>query len=185
MSPHSSNNALQIVEMMNTSGSNTSLVGETLQFQATEIGFSRIGKDGRNLPVQTIAADDWSMSFKIDYEDLSIDLPTGQHFNANGNDAVVDELAVSPLGATITYAVDAVNGPSGPTGRETNSENPVGYGNFSVTFADGTTQEIGSGFGSWQENGKTVVQKTCFFNQIREIEEIASITVGDLTIPIR
>lgn len=178
-------NSLQIVEMTRIGGSDVSLVGETLHFNATEIGFTRVGEDGRDLPAQAIATGDWNMSFKIDYEDLSVDLPAGQMFTINGNSAVVDELAVSPLGATITYTVDATDGASGPTGLETDAEKRVGHGNFTVTFTDGTTQELGSGYTSWQQDGKTVVQKTWFFDQIRDVDDIASITVGDLTVPVR
>ena len=178
-------NAIQLVEMMSFGGSGVSLVGETLHFNATEIGFTRVGEDGRNLPSQAIATGDWNMSFKIDYEDLSVDLPAGQTFTINGNSAVINELAISPLGADVTYTVDAVDGPSEPPGRETSSENHAGHGDFTVTFADGTTQELGSGYGSWQESGKTVVQKTYFFNQIRDVDDIDSITIGDLTIPIK
>ncbi|WP_270242455.1 DUF4179 domain-containing protein [Collinsella tanakaei] len=178
-------NAIQLVEMMRFGGSGVSLVGETLHFNATEIGFTRVGEDGRNLPSQAIATGDWNMSFKIDYEDLSVDLPAGQTFTINGNNAVVDELAVSPLGATITYTVDATDGASGPTGLETDAEKRVGHGDFTVTFADGTTQELGSGYTSWQQDGKTVVQKTWFFDQIRDVDDIASITVGDLTVPVQ
>ncbi len=178
-------NAIQLVEMMSLGGSDVSLVGETLHFNATEIGFTRVGEDGRDLPSQAIATGDWNMSFKIDYEDLSVDLPVGQTFSINGNSAVVDELAVSPLGASITYTADAVDGPSGPTGRETNSESRAGYGDFTVTFTDGASQDIGSGYSSWQQDGKTVVQKTWFFDQIRDVDDIASITVGDLTVPVQ
>lgn len=180
-------NAIQLVEMMSLTGSDASLVGETLHFEASKLLYFPEGKqaDGRDLPVETLADGDWSMSFKIDYEDLSVDLPTGQTFTINGNSATVDELAISPLGATITYTVDAVDGPSEPTGLETNSDNRAGHGDLTVTFADGTTQEIGSGYGSWQKDGKTVVQKTCFFDQIRDVDDIASITVGDLTVPIK
>lgn len=178
-------NSLQIVEMTRIGGSDVPLVGETLHFNATEIGFTRVGEDGRDLPSQAIATGDWNMSFKIDYEDLSVDLPVGQTFTINGNSAVVDELAVSPLGATITYTVDAVDGPSGPTGLETGAEKRVGHGDFTVTFADGATQELGSGYTSWQQDGKTVVQKTWFFDQIHDMGDIASITVGDLTVPVR
>lgn len=178
-------NSLQIVEMTRIGGSDVSLVGETLHFNATEIGFTRVGEDGRDLPSQAIATGDWNMSFKIDYEDLSVDLPVGQTFTINGNSAVVDELAVSPLGATITYTVDATDGASGPTGLETDAEKRVGYGDFTVTFTDGTTQELGSGYTSWQRDGKTVVQKTWFFDQIRDVDDIASITVGDLTVPVQ
>lgn len=178
-------NAIQLVEMMSFGGSGVSLVGETLHFNATEIGFTRVGEDGRNLPSQAIATGDWNMSFKIDYEDLSVDLPAGQTFTISGNSAVVDELAVSPLGATITYTVDAVDGPSGPTGLETGAEKRVGHGDFTVTFADGATQELGSGYTSWQQDGKTVVQKTWFFDQIHDMGDIASITVGDLTVPVQ
>lgn len=179
--------AIQLVETMSLTGSDASLVGETLHFNAKELLYFPEGKqaDGRDLPVETLASGNWSMSFKIDYEDLSVDLPTGQSFTVNGNTAVVDELAISPLGATIIYTVDGVDGPSEPTGRETNAENRAGYGNFSVTFADGTTEEIGSGYGSWQEDGKTVVQKTCFFDQIRNVDDIVSITVGDLAITVQ
>lgn len=180
-------NAIQLVEMMTLTGSGATLVGETLHFNANELLCLPKGEqaDGRALPVETLATGDWSMSFKIDYEDLSVGLPTGQSFTTNGNSAVVDELAISPLGATITYTVDGVDGPSEPTGLETNPESRAGYGNFSVTFVDGTAQEIGSGYGSWQENGQTVVQKTCLFDQIHDIEDIASVTVGDLTIPAK
>ena len=178
-------NSLQIVEMTRIGGSDASLVGETLHFNATEIGFTRVGEDGRDLPSQAIATGDWNMSFKIDYEDLSVDLPVGQTFAINGNSAVVDELAVSPLGATITYTVDATDEASGPTGLETDAEKRIGHGDFTVTFADGTTQELGSGYTSWQQDGKTVVQKTWFFDQIRDVNDIASITVGDLTVPVQ
>lgn len=54
-----------------------------------------------------------------------------------------------------------------------------------MTFTDGTIEEIGSGYGSWREDDKTVVQKTCLFDQIRDVDDIASITVGDLTVPIQ
>ena len=181
-----SDNAIQLVEMMSLTGSYSSLVGETLHFDASKLLYLPEGKqaDGRNLPAETLATGDWSMSFKIDYEDLSVDLPAGQTFTINGNNAVMNELAISPLGADVTYTVDAVDGPSEPTGRETSSENRAGHGDFTVTFADGTTQELGSGYGSWQESGKTVVQKTYFFNQIRDVDDIVSITIGDLTIPV-
>ena len=106
-------------------------------------------------------------------------------FSFSGLRAVVDELAVSPLGATITYTVDAVDGPSGPTGLETGAEKRVGHGDFTVTFADGATQELGSGYTSWQQDGKTMVQKTWFFDQIHDMGDIASITVGDLTVPVQ
>lgn len=180
-------NAIQLVEMMSLTGSDASLVGETLNFDATELLYSPEGTrpDGRDLPVKTLATGDWRMSFKIDYEDLSVDLPAGQALTVNGNDAVVDELAISPLGVAITYTVDALDGPSEPTGRETRSDQRTGHGDLIVTFTDGTAEELGSGYGSWQENGKTVVQKTWFFDQIRNLDEIASITVGDLTVPIK
>ena len=175
------------MEMMSLTGTDASLSGETLHFNASELLYSPKGEqaDGRALPAETLATGNWNMSFKIDYEDLSVDLPAGQSFTVNGHNAVVDELAISPLGATITYTVDAVDGPSEPTGLETNSESRAGYGNFSVTFTDGTTEEIGSGYGSWREGGKTVVQKTRLFDQIRDVDDIASITVGDLTVPIQ
>lgn len=181
-----SDNAIQLMEMMSLTGTDASLSGETLHFDAIKLLYMPTSADGqRDLPVETIATGDWNMSFKIDYDDLSVDLPAGQSFTVNGHNAVVDELAISPLGATITYTVDAVDGPSEPTGLETNSESRAGYGNFSVTFTDGTTEEIGSGYGSWREDGKTVVQKTRLFDQIRDVDDIASITVGDLTVPIQ
>lgn len=182
-----SDNAIQLVEMKGLNGSDTSIVGETLRFDASKLLYFPKGKqaDGRDLPAEAIATGDWSMSFKIDYEDLSVDLPTGQTFTINGNNAVVDELAFSPLGASITYTVDATDGPSSPTGLDVDSNSRVGNGDFTVTFVDGSTQEIGSGYTSWQQDDKTVVQKTWFFDQIHGTADIASITVGDLTVPIQ
>lgn len=118
-----SDNAIQLMEMMSLTGTDASLSGETLHFDAIKLLYMPTSADGqRDLPVETIATGDWNMSFKIDYDDLSVDLPAGQSFTVNGHNAVVDELAISPLGATITYTVDAVDGPSEPTGLETNSE---------------------------------------------------------------
>lgn len=181
-----SDNALQYVELMSIGESNSALVGETLHFSATELAYIPTSEDGqRDLPRVTLATGNWDMSFKIDYEDLSVDLPSGQQFTVNGNNAVVDELAISPLGATITYTVDAVDGPSEPSGLETNPERRAGHGDLTVTFTDGTVQELGSGYSSWPQDGKTVVQKTWFFDQIHELDDIQSITVGDLTVPIQ
>lgn len=181
-----SDNALQYVELMSIGESNSALVGETLHFSATELAYIPTSEDGqRDLPRVTLATGNWDMSFKIDYEDLSVDLPSGQQFTVNGNNAVVDELAISPLGATITYTVDAVDGPSEPSGLETNPERRAGHGDLTVTFTDGTVQELGSGYSSWPQDGKTVVQKTWFFDQIHELDDIQSITVGDLTVPVK
>lgn len=181
-----SDNALQYVELMSIGESNSALVGETLHFSATELAYIPTSEDGqRDLPRVTLATGNWDMSFKIDYEDLSVDLPSGQQFTVNGNNAVVDELAISPLGATITYTVDAVDGPSEPSGLETNPERRAGHGDLTVTFTDSTVQELGSGYSSWPQDGKTVVQKTWFFDQIHELDDIQSITVGDLTVPIQ
>lgn len=179
-------NAIQLVEMMSLTGSDASLVGETLHFEADKLLYTPKNADGqKDLPAKAIATGNWSMSFKIEYEDLSVDLPTGQTFTINGNSAVVNELAISPLGATVTYTVDAVDGETAPTGYETDSDNRAGHGNFSVTFTDGTTQDLGSGYHSERQEGSTVVQKTWFFNQIRQLDEIESVTVGDLTVPTR
>ena len=106
-----SDNAIQLMEMMSLTGTDASLSGETLHFDASKLLYSPKGEqaDGRALPAETLAAGNWNMSFKIDYEDLSVDLPAGQSFTVNGHNAVVDELAISPLGATITYTVDAVD----------------------------------------------------------------------------
>lgn len=181
-----SDNALQYVELMSIGESNSALVGETLHFSATELAYIPTSEDRqRDLPRVTLATGNWDMSFKIDYEDLSVDLPSGQQFTVNGNNAVVDELAISPLGATITYTVDAVDGPSEPSGLETNPERRAGHGDLTVTFTDGTVQELGSGYSSWPQDGKTVVQKTWFFDQIHELDDVQSITVGDLTVPIQ
>lgn len=91
-------NAVQLVEMMSLTGFDTSLAGETLHFDASKLLYVPEGKqaDGRDLPAEAIATGNWSMSFKIDYEDLSVDLPAGQTFTINGNRAAEMSVNQSP-----------------------------------------------------------------------------------------
>ncbi len=70
-----SDNAIQLMEMMSLSGTDGSLSGDTLHFDASKLLYMPTSADGqRDLPVETIATGDWNMSFKIDYDDLSVDL---------------------------------------------------------------------------------------------------------------
>lgn len=123
-----------------------------------------------------IAQGPWELSFDFSYEDASISLPAGQRFLANGMEATLDAVTLSPLAVTVDYSFDHdVN-----WSFELDESIP-----FAVTLQDGTTVDMPTlGSRSGTENGKTLCQKDGTFEEIIPLDTIESVTIGDVTIHV-
>ena len=56
---------------------------------------------------------------------------------------------------------------------------------LSVQFKDGTTLDLGnSGGGISPKGGKTYCEKSALFEEILDLDQVESITVADITVPL-
>lgn len=133
---------------------------------------------------ETIAKGSWDLKFQLAYEDASVALDAGQDLELNGMAVTVDKLLVSPIGASITYTVDAASTEGGRPG-EIPSDNFTRLP-FIVTFKDGRAEDgtNADAFTS-EHNGTTTVTKSFIFDAITNVDDIASVTIGGHTVSVR
>ena len=53
-----------------------------------------------------------------------------------------------------------------------------------ITYTDGTTQDHQRHGGITPGDGETVCQKSRIFDELRPLDEVASVTVGDIVLPV-
>ena len=130
----------------------------------------------------------WHLKFKLDAENCSKELPAGQKLSINGKSAVLDKLVLSPIGYNIAYTVDdevqfedAESGRA-PASHRDNWEEFTGE-QF-ITLKDGTTIDLASGGSMDPHDGKTVCTRQGTFDTVIPLDDIASVTIGDISIPI-
>lgn len=181
-------NAIQLVETrsyQSDGASSLSLIGRTMTAHFSDLTYYGNGYDE---PL-VIAAGSWELSFPLDYEDASISLPTGQTFDLNGVSATIDELSISPIALHLRYTADQkVTWTTEGSGRQSEhdsklSESLLGV-SVTLTMTDGSTIAVPYGSGGMiSEQGDVAVCETSiFFDRILDLDEVASITIGDTTI---
>ena len=136
----------------------------------------------------------WNLSFDIQYEDASISV--GQTFHYQGITGTITQLFISPLSIHIEYdytadrdAIAVAYDPETafPAGipKDQWVEDEIQYLLLSIpkilTFTDGSTTELSLGGDLSQEN-HAISSDT--FKTLYPLDTIASITIGDLTIPV-
>lgn len=143
--------------------------------------------------VVTLADGNWKIKFDVDYQDASIRLPTGQRFAHDGISMQISNLTVSPVAVRVDYQADGEvdwGDEERQNGREPDqvtrqSERYLGGIAVLVTLKDGTVIDQTDAGGSIDpKNGKTYCTKGSVFDQIIPIEEMESITIGDVVISI-
>ena len=149
--------------------------------------------DTGELERRVIAEGDWSLKFNLDFEDTSVSLPAGQTFELNGMNAVIDEITLSPLALRVDYTVDSTVqwDENAQSGRQSEHDSAQMHKYFEsvqilVNRKDGASIDLSNAGGSIRpEGGKTVCQKGDIFTEIIPIEEIASLTVAGMEIPVQ
>ena len=140
-----------------------------------------------------IAEGDWSFKFNLDFEDTSVSLPAGQTFDLNGMTATIDEITLSPLALRVDYTVDSEvqwdeNAQSGKESEHDSEQMHKYFENVQILVnkADGTSIDLSLAGGSISpEDGKTVCQKGDIFSEIVALEDVVSVTVQDVEIPVQ
>ena len=141
---------------------------------------------------ELVARGPWSLKFDFAFEDSSLSLPAGQSFQLNGMDATLDAVTISPLSIQVDYTVHSQLqwDEERTSGRQSEHDREQTYLYFEslpvyLTLTDGTTLDLSGAGGSISpENGETVCQKSNIFDEILSLDQIESVTVADITIPV-
>lgn len=188
-----SDNAIQYVETM--SYNDAVQTGGTVKITLHDL--QEFSNDGTE---STLVKGTWSLKFKLDAGNSAKELPAGQTIEVNGLSASVDKVVISPIGYHVVYTVDGEatfdtlydeNGEEIPqeSGRE-----PAGvcstWESYSakllVTKTDGTVLDFSDCSGSMDpHDGNTVCTRQGTFDTILPLDEVASVTIGDTTIPVK
>lgn len=188
-----SDNAIQYVETM--SYNDTVQTGGTAKITLSDLGVM----NSETSEETTIAKGTWRLKFKLEADNCAVELPAGQSIDVNGRSATVDTIVLSPIGYHVVYTVDGEatfdtlydeNGEEIPqeSGRE-----PAGVcstwesyaAKLLVTKTDGTVLDFSDCGGSMDpHDGKTVCTRQGTFDTVIPLDDIASVTIGDISIPI-
>lgn len=126
----------------------------------------------------TLARGSWTLTFRLDFEDSSRTLPGGQTFQLDGTRAVLDSVTLSPLSIQANYTVYSSGDPSADWLE------PLA---MSITYTDGTTLDLSHAGGTSTRGGDGGIvrcQKGMIFDTIRPLDQVESVTVGDVVIPV-
>lgn len=110
----------------------------------------------------------WDLVFELGYVDTTVELGAGQGATYAGVDLTVNSIEVSSLGLTVSYS----------SRRSRPIDVPI-----RVTFADGSTlgDELASGWSGDDVGDGSAYTKALTFDRIVDVDDIASVTVGDTT----
>ena len=142
------------------------------------------------LDKELLAEGPWKLEFHMAFEDSSVSLPAGQDFTLNGMDATLDSVVVSPLSIMVEYTVyEKVPEVAREDSLEDAGSDP--YAPFRdlpivITYTDGSALEIESGNTSVSSGGgsSTKCTKGLVFETLRPLDEVASVTVGGIVLPV-
>lgn len=162
-------NALQFVELRTQS--------EPLEPGLLTVRFQDLQVYGADYAARTtLTQGSWTLRFQLDFEDASRTLSCGQTFTLNGAEATLNAVTLSPLSIQASYTVSW----AGDT-----TEDWIEPLSMSITYTDGTTLDLSHAGGASAYGTDTVAcQKGVIFDQLRPLEEVASVTVGDVVIPV-
>lgn len=179
-------NAIQFVEMM-TQDQPIKPGTASVTFQDLSVH-----TDNDYRTSETLAEGTWRLKFDFAFEDSSISLPAGQSFVLNGMDATLDAVTLSPLSIQVDYTVhqELAWSEDRDDGQINAHDREQSYRYFEslpvvITYTDGTTQDLtNAGGGITPGDGETVCQKSRIFDELRPLDEVASVTVGDIVLPV-
>ena len=190
-----SDNAIQYVETM--SYNDTVQTGGTAKITLSDLS----AMNSETGEMQTIAKGSWRLKFKLEADNSAVKLPAGQTIEVNGLSASVDKVVISPIGYHVVYTVDGEAkfdtvytefGEEIPYDTESGQE-PASmsttWESYSakllVTKTDGTVLDFSDCGGSMDpHDGKTVCTRQGTFDTVIPLDDIASVTIGSVSIPI-
>ena len=136
-----------------------------------------------------VAPGDWNIeSSSSTTRTWPTSIPAGQTFHLDGLSATVDSLALSPVALTATYTVQGTKDWEGSGSGLMSEHDAYEAERFRapllVTMADGTVIDASnSGGSSVERDGTTVCHLAALFETIIDVDDVVSVTVGDVTHP--
>ena len=183
-----SDGSLQLVEIRSYEGGgneNVNLIGRTMTVHLAEL--YRYADEGRIL----VAEGPWDLSFPLQYEDASVDLPIGQSFDLNGVAATVDELTASPFALHLRYTADQkVEWTSGEPGRLSAHDSELADRLLGVQvtlhMSDGSVLEMaGNGGGAITADGDAArCEASVFFDRIVDLDQVESVSICGIMVEL-
>ena len=179
-------NAIQYVETM--SYNDTVQTGGTVKITLGDLCVP----NSESGELQTVAKGTWHLKFKLEADNCAVELPAGQTIDVNGLSASVDKVVISPIGYHVAYTVDGEA--KFDTVYTEDGQEPASMRDFwksysaklLVTKTDGTVLDFSDYGGSMDpHDGKTVCTREGTFDTILPLDEVASVTIGDITIPVK
>ena len=189
-----SDNAIQYVETM--SYNDAVQTGGTVKITLGDLCVL----NNENGEPTTIAKGAWRLKFQLEAGNSAVELPAGQNIDVNGRSAAVDTIVISPIGYHVVYTVDGeatfdtLYDENGEEIPQENGREPAGASStwesyaakLLVTKTDGTVLDFSDCGGSMDpHDGKTVCTRQGTFDTVIPLEDIASVTIGDVTVPVK
>lgn len=181
--PDPADNALRFVQRMAVSTSDGTIVGKTAHVELSDL-CTLDSEGGRRM----VAEGTWKMKFAIDYEDTSVALPAGQALDVGGMDATVEVISLSPLSLAVDYTVQGTIEQDGSAFEQDPAARSKELDRFrdvkmTVHLKDGTSIDASNAAGSMREQGSaTACSKTFMFDTFLNLDEVASVTVGEVEV---
>lgn len=140
--------------------------------------------------------DTWSVAFEAHTEDLSRELPAGQHVAMDETDAVLDEIILSPLSLTVKYTAakewDSTGGPEHPDFTITLQNGEQWFNNSwyrEEKLKEDGSVDYGSIYGSTSDFKRVGDSYehfyTVHFSRLIPLEDVASVVIEGQEIPLR
>lgn len=137
----------------------------------------------------------WVIRFDADYEDSSVAVPAGQTFGQDGVQFTITEIRLSPVAIQVEYEAgrqvvwsDSKGAEADGRVEEHDAQEVARYLHnvkILLTKTDGTVLDLTNSGGNMRpENGKTICGKGGVFEEILPLEQVESITVGGVVIPL-
>lgn len=188
-----SDNAIQYVETM--SYNDAVQTGGTVKITLGDLSVL----NSETSELTTIAKGSWHLKFKLEADNSAVELPAGQSIDVNGRSASVDTIVLSPIGYHVVYTVDGeatfdtLYDENGEEVLPESGREPAGVcstwesyaAKLLITKTDGTVLDFSDFGGSMDpHDGKTVCTRQGTFDTVIPLDDIASVTIGDVSIPI-
>lgn len=133
----------------------------------------------------------WKFRFSVDYEEEYQTLGQDETFQQDGLTFTVHEVTVSPIAVQVRYSADqSIQWSDAPSGRQDNTnrrqiERYLENIQILLTKTDGTVLDLSNSGGSIApEDGYSDCTKGDLLPEIVPMDEIASVTVGDVVYPL-
>ncbi len=185
-----SDNAIQMVVTRSYLGedADTSLIGRDMSVHLEKL----VSYSGDDYSTTVLADGSWDLSFPLNYEDASVALESGQDFDLNGMNATIDSLTISPVGLHMTYTAHTDRTlEAQESGQESEANaalsNDLLTPKYVITLTDGTTIDVDSASGGGMINeveGGQSCEQGAFFDRVINLDEVASVSVGDTVIEL-